>query len=86
MSGGVVIGVEGGTPRLVPPEEAQRPAGRDERFWRGLDAPRPATAAPAREVDRSAITLKLMTYARRGPGRGHRPPALLRAGSGGAQL
>jgi len=61
--GGVVLESMGGTPRLVPPEEAQRLADETARFWRGW-LHRSTYAGRWREmVARSAITLKLMTYA-----------------------
>jgi GH15 family glucan-1,4-alpha-glucosidase len=62
-SGGVVLESNGGAPRRVSPEEAQRLQDETERFWRGwLD--RSTYRGRWREmVARSAITLKLMTYA-----------------------
>jgi GH15 family glucan-1,4-alpha-glucosidase len=61
--GGVVLESMGGTPRLIPPEEAQQLADDTSRFWRDwLD--RSTYRGRWREmVDRSAITLKLLTYA-----------------------
>jgi len=61
--GGVVVESMGGTPRLIPPEEAQQLADDTARFWRGW-LNRSAYRGRWREmVDRSAITLKLLTYA-----------------------
>ena len=62
-SGGVVLESMGGTPRLVSPEDVQRLQGETERFWRGW-LRRSSYHGRWREmVSRSAITLKLMTYA-----------------------
>jgi GH15 family glucan-1,4-alpha-glucosidase len=61
--GGVLLESMGGLPRTVTPEEAQRLADDTARFWRGWLS-RSTYAGRWREmVDRSAITLKLMTYA-----------------------
>jgi GH15 family glucan-1,4-alpha-glucosidase len=61
--GGVVVESMGGTPRLIPPEEAQQLADDTARFWRGW-LNRSTYRGRWREmVDRSAITLKLLTYA-----------------------
>jgi GH15 family glucan-1,4-alpha-glucosidase len=61
--GGVVLESMGGAPRLVPPEEAQRLADETARFWRNW-LHRSTYRGRWREmVARSAITLKLMTYA-----------------------
>src|SRR6185437_4694916 len=61
--GGVVLESMGGAPRLVPPEEAQRLADDTARFWRDW-LHRSTYRGRWREmVARSAITLKLMTYA-----------------------
>jgi GH15 family glucan-1,4-alpha-glucosidase len=61
--GGVVLESMGGAPRLVPPEEAQRLADETARFWRDW-LHRSTYRGRWREmVARSAITLKLMTYA-----------------------
>jgi GH15 family glucan-1,4-alpha-glucosidase len=61
--GGVVLESMGGTPRLVPPEEAQRLADETARFWRNW-LHRSSYSGRWREmVTRSAMTLKLMTYA-----------------------
>jgi GH15 family glucan-1,4-alpha-glucosidase len=62
-SGGVVLESMGGAPRLVTTEEAQHLQDETERFWRGW-LHRSSYAGRWREmVSRSAITLKLMTYA-----------------------
>ena len=62
-SGGVVLESMGGTPRLVTPEQAQRLEDDTGRFWRGW-LHRSSYRGRWREmVARSAITLKLMTYA-----------------------
>jgi GH15 family glucan-1,4-alpha-glucosidase len=62
-SGGLVIESMGGTPRRVAPEEAQRLADETAQFWRAW-LNRSSYIGRWREmVNRSAITLKLMTYA-----------------------
>ena len=62
-TGGVVLESMGGVPSLVPPEEAQRLADETARFWRNW-LHRSTYKGRWREmVSRSAITLKLMTYA-----------------------
>ena len=62
-SGGVVLESMGGAARLVSPAEAQRLQDETERFWRGW-LHRSTYRGRWREmVGRSAITLKLMTYA-----------------------
>jgi GH15 family glucan-1,4-alpha-glucosidase len=61
--GGVVLESMGGPPRLITPEEAQRMADDTARFWRSW-LHRSTYAGRWREmVNRSAMTLKLMTYA-----------------------
>jgi GH15 family glucan-1,4-alpha-glucosidase len=61
-TGGVVLESNGGTPRRVAPEEAQRLADETARFWRGW-LHRSSYRGRWREmVTRSAMTLKLMTY------------------------
>jgi GH15 family glucan-1,4-alpha-glucosidase len=61
--GGVVLESAGGPPRAVTPEEADRLQEETGRFWRAWLG-RSAYRGRWREmVDRSAITLKLMTYA-----------------------
>jgi GH15 family glucan-1,4-alpha-glucosidase len=62
-SGGVVLESMGGTPRLVTPEQAQRLEDETERFWRGWLHRSSYTGRWREMVSRSAITLKLMTYA-----------------------
>ena len=62
-SGGVVLESMGGTPRLVTPEEAQRLEDDTARFWRGWLHRSSYTGRWREMVARSAITLKLMTYA-----------------------
>jgi GH15 family glucan-1,4-alpha-glucosidase len=62
-AGGVVLESMGGAPKLVPPEEAQRLSDETAQFWRGW-LHRSSYAGRWREmVSRSAMTLKLMTYA-----------------------
>jgi GH15 family glucan-1,4-alpha-glucosidase len=62
-SGGVVLESMGGTPRLVPLEEAQRLEDDTARFWRGWLGRSSYRGRWREMVGRSAITLKLMTYA-----------------------
>ena len=62
-SGGVVLESMGGTPRIVTPEQAQRLQDETERFWRGWLHRSSYTGRWREMVARSAITLKLMTYA-----------------------
>jgi GH15 family glucan-1,4-alpha-glucosidase len=62
-SGGVVLESMGGTPRLVTPEEAQRLEDDTARFWRGWVGRSSYRGRWREMVSRSAITLKLMTYA-----------------------
>ena len=62
-TGGVVLESMGGTPRQVTPEEAQRLADDTARFWRGWLHRSSYTGRWREMVDRSAMTLKLMTYA-----------------------
>src|ERR1700747_1873757 len=61
--GGVVLESMGGAPRLVPPEEAQRLADETALFWRSWLHRSSYTGRWREMVARSAITLKLMTYA-----------------------
>jgi GH15 family glucan-1,4-alpha-glucosidase len=62
-SGGVVLESMGGTPRRVTPEETQQMADDTARFWRGW-LHRSSYRGRWREmVTRSAMTLKLLTYA-----------------------
>src|SRR5262249_36695013 len=61
--GGMVLESMGGRPRSVAPEEAQRLADATARFWRGW-LHRSTYAGRWREmVNRSAMTLTLLTYA-----------------------
>ena len=62
-SGGVVLESMGGTPRRVTPEEAQRLEDDTARFWRGWLSRSSYSGRWREMVGRSAITLKLMTYA-----------------------
>jgi GH15 family glucan-1,4-alpha-glucosidase len=62
--GGVVLESNGGMPqRLVPPEEAQEMADETARFWGGWLRRSTYTGRWREMVSRSAMTLKLMTYA-----------------------
>jgi GH15 family glucan-1,4-alpha-glucosidase len=61
--GGVMLESAGGAPRLVPPGEAQRLADDTARFWRGWLGRSSYTGRWREMVSRSAMTLKLMTYA-----------------------
>jgi GH15 family glucan-1,4-alpha-glucosidase len=62
-SGGVVLESMGGDPKTVTPEQAQRLEDETARFWRGW-LRRSSYRGRWREmVARSAITLKLLTYA-----------------------
>jgi GH15 family glucan-1,4-alpha-glucosidase len=63
QTGGVVLESMGGAPRLVPPEEAQALADETARFWREWLHRSSYTGRWRENVSRSAITLKLMTYA-----------------------
>ena len=58
----MVLESMGGTPRMVTPEEAQRMADDTARFWRAWLHRSSYTGRWREMVDRSAITLKLMTY------------------------
>jgi GH15 family glucan-1,4-alpha-glucosidase len=61
--GGMVLESMGGAPRSVSPEEAQRMADDTARFWRGW-LHRSSYRGRWRDmVNRSAMTLKLLTYA-----------------------
>jgi len=62
-SGGMVLESMGGQPRLVTPEDAQRLQKETERFWRGWLRRSTYRGRWREMVTRSAITLKLMTYA-----------------------
>jgi GH15 family glucan-1,4-alpha-glucosidase len=61
--GGVVLESMGGTPRRVSPEEAQQLADDTARFWRSWLHRSSYTGRWREVVTRSAMTLKLMTYA-----------------------
>jgi GH15 family glucan-1,4-alpha-glucosidase len=62
-SGGVILESMGGTPRMVTPEQAQRLQDETERFWHGWLSRSNYTGRWREMVARSAMTLKLMTYA-----------------------
>jgi GH15 family glucan-1,4-alpha-glucosidase len=62
-SGGVVLESMGGAPRLVTPAQAQHLQDETERFWRAWLHRSSYTGRWREMVSRSAITLKLMTYA-----------------------
>ena len=62
-SGGVVIESMGGTPRLYTPDEAQQLEEETARFWRSWLHRSNYTGRWREMVNRSAITLKLLTYA-----------------------
>jgi len=62
-SGGIVLESMGGTPRRVTPEEAQQLADETAQFWRTWLHRSSYTGRWREMVNRSAITLKLMTYA-----------------------
>ena len=74
-TGGVVLESMGGTPRRRDARGAQRMADDTARFWRGWLHRSSYTGRWREMVDRSAITLKLMTYARPGRRSRRRPPA-----------
>ncbi len=61
--GGVVLESMGGMPTMVPPEEAQRLADDTAEFWRDWLRRSTYTGRWREMVARSAMTLKLMTYA-----------------------
>jgi GH15 family glucan-1,4-alpha-glucosidase len=61
--GGVVLESMGGTPRRISPEETQQLADDTARFWRGWLSRSTYTGRWREMIGRSAITLKLMTYA-----------------------
>jgi GH15 family glucan-1,4-alpha-glucosidase len=62
-SGGMVLESMGGTPRTVTPEQAQRLQDETAQFWRGWLRRSTYRGRWREMVLRSAITLKLMTYA-----------------------
>jgi GH15 family glucan-1,4-alpha-glucosidase len=63
QTGGVVLEWMGGEPQLVTPEEAQQLADDTARFWRSWVARSTYRGRWREMVTRSAMTLKLMTYA-----------------------
>jgi GH15 family glucan-1,4-alpha-glucosidase len=63
QTGGVVLETMGGRPRRLPPEEVQRLADDTVWFWRGWLHRSSYTGRWREMVARSAMTLKLMTYA-----------------------
>ena len=63
QTGGVVLESMGGAPRRLPPEEVQRLADETAAFWRGWLDRSTYTGRWREMVARSAMTLKLMTYA-----------------------
>jgi GH15 family glucan-1,4-alpha-glucosidase len=63
QTGGVVIESMGGPPHWVTPEEADRLAAETAQFWRGWLGRSAYTGRWREMVTRSAMTLKLMTYA-----------------------
>jgi GH15 family glucan-1,4-alpha-glucosidase len=62
-TGGVVVESMGGTPRRIPEEEMQRLADDTAHFWRDWLHRSTYTGRWREMVARSAMTLKLMTYA-----------------------
>jgi len=62
QSGGVVLESMGGAPRVVTPEQVQDLEDETGRFWRGWLHRSSYTGRWREIVNRSAITLKLMTY------------------------
>jgi GH15 family glucan-1,4-alpha-glucosidase len=62
-SGGVVLESNGGAPHRVTPEQADRLQEETEQFWRGWLRRSTYRGRWREMVARSAITLKLMTYA-----------------------
>jgi GH15 family glucan-1,4-alpha-glucosidase len=63
QSGGFVLESMGGPPRRVPPEELQDMVAETADFWRGWVAKSAYRGRWRDMVSRSAITLKLLTYA-----------------------
>jgi GH15 family glucan-1,4-alpha-glucosidase len=63
QTAGVVLESMGGRPRRVPPAELQRLAGDTARFWRSWVGRSTYQGRWREMVARSAMTLKLMTYA-----------------------
>jgi GH15 family glucan-1,4-alpha-glucosidase len=62
-AGGVILEAGGGAPHTVSQEELLDLAGETARFWRDWLAQSTYTGRWRESVERSAITLKLMTYA-----------------------
>jgi GH15 family glucan-1,4-alpha-glucosidase len=62
-AGGMILESMGGPPRRVTPEEAQRLSDDTARFWRSWLGKSTYTGRWREMVSRSAMTLKLMTYA-----------------------
>jgi GH15 family glucan-1,4-alpha-glucosidase len=62
-TGGMVLESMGGDPRRVTPEEAQRLSDDTARFWRSWLRKSTYTGRWREMISRSAMTLKLMTYA-----------------------
>ena len=60
---GMVLEWMGGIPRMISPEEAQRLGEQTARFWRDWLGRSTYTGRWREVVNRSAMTLKLMTYA-----------------------
>jgi GH15 family glucan-1,4-alpha-glucosidase len=63
QTGGVMLESMGGVPRALPPEEIPRLAEDTGRFWRSWLGGSTYTGRWREMVSRSAITLKLLTYA-----------------------
>jgi GH15 family glucan-1,4-alpha-glucosidase len=63
QSGGVVLETMGGAPRRLPPGELGRLSADTAAFWRGWLSKSTYTGRWREMVARSAMTLKLMTYA-----------------------
>ncbi len=63
QTGGLVLESMGGPPKRIPPEQLERLAQETERFWRGWLHQSSYTGRWREMVARSAMTLKLMTYA-----------------------
>jgi GH15 family glucan-1,4-alpha-glucosidase len=63
QTGGLVLESMGGPPRRIPPEELQHLAADTAAFWRGWLHRSAYTGRWREMVARSAMTLKLMTYA-----------------------
>jgi GH15 family glucan-1,4-alpha-glucosidase len=62
-TGGVVLESMGGQPRRIPPAEMDQLIGDTTRFWRGWVGQSTYQGRWREMVSRSAMTLKLMTYA-----------------------